>query len=240
MRIFGEHCRTTKSSLGWCVLFGGEPHDVYVLPLIPHVIWVHVQGLTSLGPNQYTGVVSIQAWEHPICETRFGQNYKTTKPSSCWCICYTKKHRSCMWYHPLHMSCWFIYMVWQALDPINILRSCLSKPQSTQTSCRTRFDDNCKATRPSSGWCMLLHEEPLVVGHGHVSTPSMCMCKVWQAWDTINTLGSYSAKPQSTQADCGTRFDKNCSTIMPSSGWCMLLYEEIHDTDVLPPIQHDL
>ena len=27
-----------------------------------------------------------------------------------------------------------------------------------------------------------------------------CMCKVWQAWDIINTLGSCSPKPQSTQA----------------------------------------
>jgi hypothetical protein len=53
-----------------------------VLPAIPYVLWVHVQGITSLKHNQYTIILFIQASEHPRCGTRFGENCKTMKPSS--------------------------------------------------------------------------------------------------------------------------------------------------------------
>ena len=58
---FGENCKTTKPSLGWYILLGEEPHAMYVLPPIPHVLWVHDQGLTSLGHDQYTSILIIQA-----------------------------------------------------------------------------------------------------------------------------------------------------------------------------------
>ena len=49
---------------------------------IPHVLRVHGQGLANLKYNQYIGVLSTQATEHPSCGTKFGENCKDTKPSS--------------------------------------------------------------------------------------------------------------------------------------------------------------
>ena len=63
------------------MLLGEEPYFMDGLPHIPYVLWVHMQDLTSLGHNQYTGVLSIKALEHPSCGTRFDENCKTTKPS---------------------------------------------------------------------------------------------------------------------------------------------------------------
>ena len=42
--------------------------------------------MTSLGHDQYTVILLIQALEHPICGTRFGENCKTTMSSSSWCV----------------------------------------------------------------------------------------------------------------------------------------------------------
>jgi len=44
--------------------------------------WVHAQYLTSMVCDQYTGILFSQASEHPICGNRFGDNCKTTQPSS--------------------------------------------------------------------------------------------------------------------------------------------------------------
>ena len=43
---------------------------------------VHGQGLTDQGHNQYTSILFIQHIEHPSDGIRFGENYKTTIPSS--------------------------------------------------------------------------------------------------------------------------------------------------------------
>ena len=59
-----------------------EPHAMDGLPHIWHVLWVHGWGLTSLGHNQYTRILFINTSEHPSGGTRFGENCKTTKPSS--------------------------------------------------------------------------------------------------------------------------------------------------------------
>ena len=75
-------CITTKPSTAWCILLHDKPHAMDVLPPIPDVLQVHGQGLTSMGHTQYTRILFIQASEHPSCETRFGENCKTTKPSS--------------------------------------------------------------------------------------------------------------------------------------------------------------
>ena len=58
------------------MLLGEEPYAMDGLPSIPHVLWVHTEGLTSLGHTQYTGVLSIQASEYPRCVFRFGENCK--------------------------------------------------------------------------------------------------------------------------------------------------------------------
>ena len=43
--------------------------------------------MTSLGHNQDTGIMFIQASEHPSCGTRgYGENYRRTKPSAGWYI----------------------------------------------------------------------------------------------------------------------------------------------------------
>ena len=54
--------------------------------LPPTPLYVYVQGLTSLGHNQYTTVLFIKASEHPRCGTRFSENCKSTMPSSGWCM----------------------------------------------------------------------------------------------------------------------------------------------------------
>ena len=60
-----------------------EPHaDIDVLPPIPHILLVHGHDLASLGYNQYTMIMFIQASAHPSSGTRYDENCKTTKPSS--------------------------------------------------------------------------------------------------------------------------------------------------------------
>ena len=53
-----------------------------MFPPIPCVLWVHVQGMTHLGHNQYTGILFIRALEHSSCGTRSGKNCKISKLSS--------------------------------------------------------------------------------------------------------------------------------------------------------------
>ena len=79
---FVENCKTTMPSWGWCILLHEEPHAMDVLPPIPHSLWVHGQGLTTLGHNQYIINLFIQASDNPNDGTRFGENCKTTKTSS--------------------------------------------------------------------------------------------------------------------------------------------------------------
>ena len=45
------------------MLFSKEPQAMDMLPPIPHILCVHVQGLATLNYNQYTGMLSIQATE---------------------------------------------------------------------------------------------------------------------------------------------------------------------------------
>ena len=81
-KIFGENCKTTMPSSGWWLLLSEEPEDMNVLPPISHVFCVHGQSLTSLWHNQYTGMIFIQASQHPSCGTKFSWECKTTNPSS--------------------------------------------------------------------------------------------------------------------------------------------------------------
>ena len=48
---------------------------------IPHILCVHGQGLTSLGHNQYTRILFIQASVYPSYGTKSSEDCKTTKPS---------------------------------------------------------------------------------------------------------------------------------------------------------------
>ena len=100
-----------------------------LLPPIAHVFWVHGQGLICMGHNQYIKILFIQASEYPSCGTRFGKNYKTTKPSSGLSMLLSEEW---MCWHQFHMFCGCMGRVWQAWDIINTLwGSCTSKSQST-------------------------------------------------------------------------------------------------------------
>ena len=68
---FGENCKTTKLSSGLSRLLSEEPLDKDTLSPFPHVLCMHWQGLTSLKHNQYIGIPSIPATEHPRCGTNF-------------------------------------------------------------------------------------------------------------------------------------------------------------------------
>ena len=81
---FCKKYRSTKSSSGWWILLGEDPQVKDILSLIPHIVWIHGQGLTSLGHNQYIGILFIQVSEYQSCVTRFGESWKML--SSMWCI----------------------------------------------------------------------------------------------------------------------------------------------------------
>ena len=79
---FGQNCKTLMPYSGWCMLLYEEQQVVDMLPPIPHMLWVHGQGLTSLGHIQYTRILAIKASEQPSCGTRFSETCNTTRPSS--------------------------------------------------------------------------------------------------------------------------------------------------------------
>ena len=53
---FREDCKTTKPSLDIGIFLSKEPQGMEVLPLIEHILWVYVQGISSMKHNQYTGI----------------------------------------------------------------------------------------------------------------------------------------------------------------------------------------
>ena len=146
---------------------------MWCLP-IPHVLLVHAQGQTSLGHNQYTGILLITTSEHQNCGTRFGNG------------------------------------------------------------------KNCKTIRPSSGWCMLLHEGPQaidVLSHiPHILQDHIqSLAGLWH--NQCNGIPFIYASEYTIYV---TRSDENCKLMMQSWGWCILLHEEPQTMDVLPPIPHVL
>ena len=75
---FGVNYRKHQVILGGWILLGEDPQTMDMLPPIPYVLWVYVQGLISLWSNQYTGILFTQASEYESCGcgTRFGENCK--------------------------------------------------------------------------------------------------------------------------------------------------------------------
>ena len=121
-------------------------------------LWVYVQGITSLGHNQYTGVLSIQAqkalklWDQILWELL--NNH--AMPSLVFVV---TQRTSCYGYFVTHYFCGCIVKVWQAWDN-NQYTAILFIQASKHSSCGTRFGRNYKSTMPSSGWCMLLYDKP--------------------------------------------------------------------------------
>ena len=64
-QIWQDEQQITKPSSGWCMPLHGKLQPMDVLSPMPHILWVHGQGMTSLEPNQYTGVLSIHALDNP-------------------------------------------------------------------------------------------------------------------------------------------------------------------------------
>ena len=149
--------------------------------------------------------------------------------------CYMKNNMLWMGCHSFHMSYECIIKVLQAWDIINIMWSGSFKPQSTQVmgpdltayakppqailviEYIVKWRATCHGcVAKHSIWCMGHVQDPPSLGHNQYT----------------GVLSIQTHKHPS----CGTRFDENCKTTMPSSGPCILLHEEKHAMDMLPPI----
>ena len=185
----GEDCKNTKQSLGWCTLCYDKPQAIDVFPHIPNFFWVHVQGLTIIGYNQYT-------WFHPSKPQstkaaeqilRELQNHQIIL-RMVYVVTSRTKGYGCVTTH--HMCLGGMRNVWQAAyHTISTLRCHLCKPRSSQ-KVQTRLDRNCKQPCHSRGdICFdMKNQYPSMSCHiFHMSCE--CICKVWKDWDTINTLG---------------------------------------------------
>ena len=140
--------------------------------------------------------------------------------------------------HPFHVSFVCMGKVWQAWNIINANR--LTPIQAIeQTSCRTRFGENCKTTMPSPNWRILLNEE----------CQTMCVLSpiphiLWVHGLGLKRLGTSNRNTgvlfiqASEHLRYGTKFGENCRTTMPSLGWCMMLHEEPHVMDMLSPVRN--
>ena len=197
---FGENCKTTKPSSGWYILVHEEQYAMDRLPNIPHILWVHGQGLTSLGHSQYTRIMFIQASEHPSGGTGFGENCKTIMPSLWWLSMLLSEEP-----HAMDVLPSIRHILWvhgQGLTSLG--HDQYTGMLSIQAQKAFKLWDQI--------WWELQHNHVMLrlvsivtqrtTCHGYVATHSFCGCmgKVWQAWDTINILWSCSSKPQSTQA----------------------------------------
>ena len=100
---FGRTHKTTMPFWGQCALWDEGVQAMRVLPPVPHASWICGQGQSNMKPSQYIDIemLSNQAIEYPSCETRFGRTYRTTMPSSGWCV---------LWHGEVYamvvLSCW--------------------------------------------------------------------------------------------------------------------------------------
>ena len=145
-----------------------------------------------------------------------------------------------MWYHSFQMSCGCMYKIWQDWDPINTLRSCLSKPQTTQTDCLTIFGKNCKIMTISSGWYILFCEEPHAMDALQPISSILWMHvqSLTSMWPNQYT-GILSIRA-TKHPIWGTRSGEHTRATMLSSCWCMLSYKGKQAMDELPSIPHFL
>ena len=117
-----------------------------MLPHIQHVLWVHGQYLTNLGPNQCTRILFIQASEYPSCGTRFSESCKTTKPSSDWCIFFGEEPHVIDVLQSIPHALW-VHGQGLTINTIDYVHPSLRHP----SCCGTRSGENCKtATKPPS------------------------------------------------------------------------------------------
>ena len=63
------------------------------------------------------------------------------------------------------------------------IHRCSIHPTLGHPRCGTRFGENCKTTKPSSGWCMLLHKEQ----HAMDILPPISFVGAWARSDKSGT-----------------------------------------------------
>jgi hypothetical protein len=198
------------------MLLHKEPRVKDWLPPISHVLWVHGQGLTSLEHNQYHTIMLIQASEHPTSGTKFGENCKTTKPSSGLSMLLGEEPHAM---GGLPSVPYLLYVHGQGLTSLehNQYTGVLFVQVSEHpTRCGIRFGENCKITMSSSVWIMLLHKEP----HTMDILPLISRV-IWVHVQGLNSLGhnqytSILFIQASEHPSSGTRFGEKCKTIKPS------------------------
>ena len=141
-------------------MWHAEPHAMDVLSPIQYVSWVHGQGLTSLGCNQYTVMSSIQLTEYPSCGTRFWENRKTTMSLlGWWMLCCEEPQTICICSYSFHISYGSLDKTYHVCDTTNTRWWHQSKPQITRAvGCGTRpgSTDAKPPCHPQSGeWCVM-------------------------------------------------------------------------------------
>ena len=109
------------------------------------------------------GILLIWASEHWNGGTIFCENWKITRPSS-WLSILLREDQHVMIVFPgcvaKHYIC-FSFGAWERYNKTesqSIYRGTVH-PSTGRPRCGTGFGEYCETTMPSSGWCILLHEE---------------------------------------------------------------------------------
>ena len=97
--------------------------------------------------------------------------------------------------------CGYMGKVWQAWKIVHTLGSCSSNTHNTQAEGPDLVRTAKQWYHPQVGvyWCVNNHM-PWIHCHSFHISCGCCMGNIRKSWDTINTLGSCSSKPQNTQA----------------------------------------
>ena len=191
---FGRRtCITTNASPAWCMLLHEEPQAVNVLPPILHILCVHGQHLTSLGHIQYTSLLFIQSSEHTSSGTQFGENCKTTKPSSRLSMLLSAEPQAMN----VLPSIWYVW--WEHGQGLTNLgqneylhRGAVNtRPQTSQA---VGPEDLVRIAKqpyhPQVGLCCYTKTSMILIDYQVFHIYCGCMVKVFQAWDMINTYTS--------------------------------------------------
>jgi len=153
--------------------------------------------------STYTGVLSIQDHRHPkLWDQRIWwelQNNHTILR-----LVYVVTRRP-VWYWLITKYSIYIVGAWSRSSKpgtwsIPTLASCSFKPKSISSMTPYLMRTAKQPSHPRvDTYCYMENHRPCMCWHPfHMSWG--CMGKVWQSWNTIDTLGSCPSKPQSTQA----------------------------------------
>ena len=127
----------------------------------------------------------------------FSRNCKPPCHSQGGICCDMTNHMPWIYCYPFNMHCRYIWKVQQARDRINTLGSCPSKPRITRALTQTLIGTTNHCIILSVVWVVtwiMNRHMPWICCHSfHMSCE--CMKKVSQAFNTVNTLGSFLSEP---------------------------------------------